>query len=395
VAGEQIQTLNRQRRFAERNIYRFPSQTLEHNNGSAPSTAVFSVFKLVPMFDSVPPPLDRSKDAKNNSTVAPAGSEGKNTESVSLPHITLPVGGGAIRDIGEKFDVNAVTGTGSLSIPLPLSAARSGFTPSLQLAYDSGSGNAAFGFGWSLSLPAITRKTDKGIPRYLDSEESDVFLLSGAEDLVPVIDGRAGARTHSSRTANGIAFNIYYYRPRIEGLFARIERWVDPETGLTSHWRSITRDNVTSLYGFEAASRVSDPEDPGRVFSWRLSRSWDVRGNVVSYTYVSENSINVDAAAVHEANRTPVERQTQIYLQTVAYGNVTPYFPDLVGGRKRNAAAEPMEFLRGVRLRRPQCFAARSGAGSAVVRASRSRFHLSRRLRGAELPPSKPDPVLS
>ena len=32
----------------------------------------------------------------------------------------------------------------------------------------------------------MTRKTDKGLPQYLDAVNSDVFILSGAEDLVPV-----------------------------------------------------------------------------------------------------------------------------------------------------------------------------------------------------------------
>ena len=34
------------------------------------------------------------------------------------------------------------------------------------------------------SVPNITRKTEKGLPRYLDTEESDVFNLSEAEGLV-------------------------------------------------------------------------------------------------------------------------------------------------------------------------------------------------------------------
>jgi hypothetical protein len=37
------------------------------------------------------------------------------------PPISLPKGGGAIRGLGEKFAVNTSTGTGSLSIPLPIS----------------------------------------------------------------------------------------------------------------------------------------------------------------------------------------------------------------------------------------------------------------------------------
>src|SRR5208337_2137150 len=107
---------------------------------------------------------------------------------VTPPQLNLPKGGGAIRGIGEKFAANPVTGTGSLSVPIATSPGRSGFGPQLSLSYDSGSGNGPFGLGWSLSLPEITRRTDKGLPRYFDDEESDIFILSGAEDLVPVLD---------------------------------------------------------------------------------------------------------------------------------------------------------------------------------------------------------------
>ena len=75
-----------------------------------------------------------------------------------------------------------------MSVPIATSPGRSGFGPQLALSYDSGTGNGPFGFGWSLSLPVITRKTDKGLPQYRDAEDSDVFLLSGAEDLVPVLE---------------------------------------------------------------------------------------------------------------------------------------------------------------------------------------------------------------
>ena len=105
--------------------------------------------------------------------------------AVPPPAINLPKGGGAIRGIGEKFAANPVTGTGSMSVPIAVSPGRSGFGPQLNLSYDSGAGNGPFGFGWSLSIPSITRKTDKGLPQYHDSEDTDVFILSGAEDLVP------------------------------------------------------------------------------------------------------------------------------------------------------------------------------------------------------------------
>ena len=80
-----------------------------------------------------------------------------------VPSISLPKAGGAIRGMGEKFAANPVTGTGSMSVPIATSPGRSGFGPQLSLSYDSGAGNGPFGFGWSLSLPAITRKTENDV----------------------------------------------------------------------------------------------------------------------------------------------------------------------------------------------------------------------------------------
>jgi hypothetical protein len=47
-------------------------------------------------------------------------------------------------------------------------------------------GNGPFGFGWSLSLASITRKTGKGLPRYHDADASVLFFLSdaGSRDLL-------------------------------------------------------------------------------------------------------------------------------------------------------------------------------------------------------------------
>jgi RHS repeat-associated protein len=242
-----------------------------------------------------------------------------------LPSISLPKGGGAIRGMGEKFGANPVTGAGSMSIPVAVSP--HGFAPQLSLSYDSGWGNGPFGFGWSLSLPAITRKTDKGLPRYWDgngdAEASDVFILSGAEDLVPVLDV-AGKVVPPDQPPG---YRVDRYRPRIEGLFARIERWTDTATGMT-HWRSISKDNVTTLYGAHPDSRIADPADPTRVFSWLICESYDDKGNAACYEYKAEDSVGIDAfALVNESNRTPESRSANRYLKRIKYGNATPRQP--------------------------------------------------------------------
>jgi hypothetical protein len=82
---------------------------------------------------------------------------------------------------GSGGTLAPVTGAGTSTIPVYVSPGRSGFAPQLELSYNSGSGNGPFGFGWSVSLPMVTRKTDKGLPQYEDAQESDIFILPGAE----------------------------------------------------------------------------------------------------------------------------------------------------------------------------------------------------------------------
>ena len=252
----------------------------------------------------------------------------------SPPAISLPKGGGAIRGMGEKFAANPATGTGSLTVPIFSSPGRSGFGPQLSLSYDSGSGNGPFGFGWSLSLPSITRKTDKGFPQYRDAEESDEFILSGAEDLVPVlVQGEQeswGPGIIPPRTVDGKTYTIQRYRPRIEGLFARIERWTNQADPQDTFWRSISRDNITTWYGRTEESRIADPTDETRIFSWLICESHDDKGNVIVYTYKEEDSTKVGLSQAHERNRTDQSRSTNRYLKRIRYGNHTPYFPQLL-----------------------------------------------------------------
>ncbi|MBD1833294.1 toxin [Cyanobacteria bacterium FACHB-472] len=240
------------------------------------------------------------------------------------PAVSLPKGGGAIKGMGEKFAANPVTGTGSMSVPIAISPSRSGFGPQLSLSYDSGAGNGIFGLGWNLSLSSITRKTDKGLPRYWDGEESDVFMLSGAEDLVPVL--RADDSREVLDSPDG-QFKIQRYRPRTEGLFARIERWTKLDSGET-HWRSLSKDNIITLYGRTAQSRIADPDDSTHVFSWLICESYDDKGNAICYEYKAENSDRVITAQANERNRTPENRVVNRHLKHIHYGNQTPRQPN-------------------------------------------------------------------
>lgn len=128
-----------------------------------------------------------------------------------LPSISLPKGGGAIRGVEEKYSVNPVTGSASFNIPIYTTPGRSDFFPKLSLSYDSGHGSGSFGLGWSLFLPSITRKTEKGLPQYRDKEDRTYLFCRARKILSPIlkiliINGRV--RLPSVKTANLISIII-------------------------------------------------------------------------------------------------------------------------------------------------------------------------------------------
>lgn len=253
------------------------------------------------------------------------------SNAMEIPSISLPQGGGAIKGIDEKFSVNAVNGTASLSIPLPFSPTR-GASPALSLNYNSGAGNGVFGLGWKLSLPSIKRKTDKELPRYMDS---DTCLFSAAEDLVPELKKEVDGSLSLDEDGNYLIkendssdglFTIRFYRPRIEALFARIERWTHKTSGEIK-WRVTTQENITTLFGWSAASKIADPQNENRILEWLPEFVFDDKGNCCRYLYKKENSQGCDALLLHNKNR--IENgditYTNLYLEKVFYGNKTPY----------------------------------------------------------------------
>lgn len=255
-------------------------------------------------------------------------------DAIEVPSIVLPKGGGAIKGIDEKHTVNTANGTASLSVSLPFSPAR-GAGPALTLTYDSSAGNGIFGLGWTISLGGIKRKTDKGLPEYQDAAESDIFQFSEAEDLVPEFkknpDGSLAADAEGNyifnekNSADGL-FIIRYYRPRIDALLSRIERWTEKASGRI-RWRILSRENVTTLFGWTDAAVIRDPDDSLKIFEWKPEFLYDDKGNCARYIYKQEDDTGLDRTLLHNRNRLKngLITYTNLYLEKVFYGNKQPY----------------------------------------------------------------------
>ncbi|MEM7360728.1 MAG: SpvB/TcaC N-terminal domain-containing protein [Pseudomonadota bacterium] len=239
------------------------------------------------------------------------------------PALELPKGGGAIRGISEKFSANPTTGTASLSIPIPISPAR-GFQPELSLHYDSGQGNSPFGLGWNVNLPSVTRSTSKQLPQYDDANDSDVYVLSDAEDLVPFLkqDQNSTASKYIEQkfttALGGIDWEVKQYRPRIDNSFSKIERWRDVSSERI-WWRTVSTTNVTSVYGFSGESCVHDPQNPSRIYQWFIDFSYDDKGDFTCFKYSKEDGDNLSDMKLSEQHRNG-HGYAQTYLKKVLYG---------------------------------------------------------------------------
>lgn len=179
---------------------------------------------------------------------------------VSPNTISLPKGPGSIEGLGESFQPTLNTGTAKHALILKLPPGVAGHQPELSLSYDGGGGNGPLGYGWSLSLPCVQRRTDKGIPTYgqdVGVSRSDVFINEMKEELVPQLDG--------------------FHFCKNEGAFVRYRQ-------LGEHWEGTLPDGTRLEFGLTASGRIAEGS---RVFGWLLERETDTRGNVIEYGYES------------------------------------------------------------------------------------------------------------
>ena len=227
--------------------------------------------------------------------------------------------------LGEELQVDANTGSAGLRVPVPVPEGRSGFGPQLAL-HHGGRQNGRFGIGWSLPTPALMRMGKSKFPTYRDHSEEDVFVLVGVGELVPLKVQSEGQRERVRQQAElgSESFDVYPYRPRQESAFARIERWVSHDSGET-HWRSMSGEGTTAVFGRTGNARVADPSAPRRVHQWLLETRYDDHGNAERHEYVAENLTGVSHERLSEAHRTGRSVSAARHPWRIRYGNTKPY----------------------------------------------------------------------
>lgn len=188
-------------------------------------------------------------------------------------------------------------------------------------------GEGPFGLGWSLRIPQKSRRIPRCVPTYGAAGSTDVFQLSGEDDLVPWLEAKSDGQLTPCQDKYA-HWAVNRYRPRNEHVSARIEQLSTPKNHQEpGHWRVTNNENVTDVYGFHAGARVSDPLDPFRFYAWLLQEVRDDRGTVVLYHYKGDDGNGVNRESVHEMQRGIGKRNmstAQGYLKRMLYANLAP-----------------------------------------------------------------------
>ncbi|MBI5535278.1 MAG: VCBS repeat-containing protein [Deltaproteobacteria bacterium] len=246
---------------------------------------------------NLPPPKDMTPSVDLQTTALPTG---ENKSGVSSKAISVPKGPGTIQGMGESFSAQPSTGIATFSVPFALPKARGAAQPSLSLGYSSSSGNGVAGIGWDVSVPYISRQTDRGLPSYQDQEtwhaKQDRFVYNGGQELVPICD--VPSTCTASVLLDGEAMPTWangwqYFRPRVEGSYLRFF-WHQSE----NLWRVQDKSGVVLELGGDSNALEADG---AKVFRWNLSRQLDAHGNQVKYVYLQ----NGGASYVQDIYDTP------------------------------------------------------------------------------------------
>src|SRR5262245_51805005 len=148
--------------------------------------------------------------------------------------ISLPTGPGSIQGLGESFQPQLNTGSGSYSVSIELPVGSGGQTPELTLSYDTGSPNGILGLGWTLTgLKAVARNTDDGVPLYVDGPNGADDDLDGVTDNPQELDRISGMDQEEL-----VLLSDGSYRAETESAFLRYER-----SG--AGWEAKSKDGTT------------------------------------------------------------------------------------------------------------------------------------------------------
>lgn len=182
-------------------------------------------------------------------------------------------------------------GSATLSYPLWIPQGRNGMTPPLSVSYNSDGGTGWMGLGWNVPKSMISVDTKWGVPAYSPADETEPYVWDG-EALFMEGNRRANRPTLNSSgevvplERNSAQSTVRFF-PRVMNSYLEIER----RGTSPSNYRWVVTDGAQNkrYYGTIDGSKVDTNSvlltSDGNIAQWYLTRTEDIWGNTVDYTY--------------------------------------------------------------------------------------------------------------
>lgn len=173
-------------------------------------------------------------------------------------------------EVGTLKGQLSVGGNGAAiyTLPIELPAGRGGIVPQLALQYNSSSEYGIMGKGWGFSGGSYITRTNETM--YYDNKSGAIDFIDDGFSL----DGQRLIMTNQSNNE---------YRTEVDAN-TRITRIGNKSITNATHWKVVTADGNTYLYGETSTSKQNNGDNTETI-RWHLSSTTDLNGNKVLYEY--------------------------------------------------------------------------------------------------------------
>jgi len=180
--------------------------------------------------------------------------------------------------VGATVGIPDVSGSGAAAyrIPIEVPGGVNGLQPAIEINYNSQSGRALVGYGWSLSGTSSINRISKNI--YHDGT-AEAPQLTAADNVM--LDGQRLMLTGGSNLTNGAK-----YRTEIETYSDITYKYIAPYYCFEVK----TKDGRILEYGSTADSYIEAQGSGTTAMCWLLSKVTDRHGNTMIYRYREDTS---------------------------------------------------------------------------------------------------------
>ncbi len=194
--------------------------------------------------EAVPADENQSEEEADSNPIAPIMKQENADSSFKLNKQILP-------------ETDLSTGALTYNFPLSVPTGRASMTPDISLTYNSQNTDQQniIGYGWSLSIPSITRANKTGVEKMY----SDNFFSSSLDgELIATTGNHFGAKIE-----NGSFLNYVY------------------EDG---YWKVTDKQGTVYTFGETTQARQQN-SNGSKVYKWLLEEVRDTNNNFISYSY--------------------------------------------------------------------------------------------------------------